>query len=403
MGQRTLYTAGEYGNTVSIVRRKDGGNLYLRVPDDSYSGGYRMESLGHTDLRKAKSRADRVAAQLREGVSLGDREPTLDTIFRLYKRHEVPDKGQRQKQRDKRGMAFWRRMVGGGKRPSEISSADWTNVLRARKEGRVTARGKPAKDRDPVRWSTVWRDLYWLKKVLRWATRWRTQSGSYLLSENPVRGYRMPDRETPDRPIASRERYRTLVKVAKDQQMRVTWGGGYSHVRSHLWELLDVVVGTGRRIGAVCGLRWRDLHLEPTEEAPYGSIAWPRQTDKQDEPWRAPLTPKAREALLRARERFPGIADAPVFPKPTDRSRTCIRGSAHRWLKDAETDAELEPMDGGAWHPYRRMWATERMHLPRQAVARAGGWADPDVMEACYQEADDATVRDVVLDPETGG
>lgn len=400
MGDRTIYSAGEYGNTVTIFERKPGGNFYIRVPHPDYSGGYREKSLGHRNEQKAKSRADRIAAELREGLGEEEKEPTLQHIFGLYKRHESGDKGESQQYTDRKAIAFWKRALGAGKRPSEISSAEWSDIMRARKQGRIDARARPVdvKDRKPVSWNTVWRDLYWLQKVLNWATRWRTSEGRYLLPENPIRGYRMPDRKTPNRPVASRDRYEALVEQAREQTMAVTWSGSKERVRSHLWELLDIVVGTGRRIGAVCALRFRDLDLEETESAPHGAVVWPGDTDKMDESWRAPLDPIARAAIDRARERFPGIGDAPLFPKPTDRGRPVDYHTAYSWLQDAETDAELSTMEGGAWHPYRRMWATERMHLPRKAVAKAGGWKDPSVMETCYQEADEAMVRDVVLD-----
>ena len=42
----------------------------------------------------------------------------------------------------------------------------------------------------------------------------------------------------------------------------------------------------------------------------------------------------------------------------------------------AARSAELPKLRGGVWHPYRRLWATERKHLPDLDVAAAGGWRD---------------------------
>jgi integrase len=42
----------------------------------------------------------------------------------------------------------------------------------------------------------------------------------------------------------------------------------------------EIVVGTGRRISAVCSLRMEDLELDPTERTPWGAIVWPEDTDK---------------------------------------------------------------------------------------------------------------------------
>jgi hypothetical protein len=60
--------------------------------------------------------------------------------------------------------------------------------------------------------------------------------------------------------------------------------------------------------------------------------------------------------------------------------------------------AGLEPLEGGKWHPYRRMWATSRKGHPVQDVARAGGWKTTAVVENIYQQADDETTLKVVLE-----
>jgi hypothetical protein len=52
----------------------------------------------------------------------------------------------------------------------------------------------------------------------------------------------------------------------------------------------------------------------------------------------------------------------------------------------AERKAGLPKLRGGAWHPYRRKWATERKHLPITDVAAAGGWADVQTLIDCYQQ-----------------
>ncbi len=51
-------------------------------------------------------------------------------------------------------------------------------------------------------------------------------------------------------------------------------------------------------------------------------------------------------------------------------------GTLSQWLSAAEDEGTLAKLPGGPWHPYRREWASERMHLPLKAVAEAGGWKD---------------------------
>ena len=39
---------------------------------------------------------------------------------------------------------------------------------------------------------------------------------------------------------------------------------------------------------------------------------------------------------------------------------------AHSWLVKAEQLAKVPHLKRGAWHPYRRGWATRKKHLPNQ-------------------------------------
>lgn len=69
---------------------------------------------------------------------------------------------------------------------------------------------------------------------------------------------------------------------------------------------------------------------------------------------------------------------------------------ASSWLRRAEELADLEPLEGGLWHPFRRLWATSRKGLPDVDVARAGGWASLEALRQAYQRPDDATILRVV-------
>ncbi len=66
------------------------------------------------------------------------------------------------------------------------------------------------------------------------------------------------------------------------------------------------------------------------------------------------------------------------------------------WLLKAEKLGGLPKLQGGCWHPYRRLWASERKHLPDVDVAAAGGWRDTRAMKVSYQQADAATQLRVV-------
>ena len=62
----------------------------------------------------------------------------------------------------------------------------------------------------------------------------------------------------------------------------------------------------------------------------------------------------------------------------------------------AEKKAELPKLQRGVYHPYRRLWASERKALPAKGVAHAGGWKDIDTMLGSYVQSDAATVFRVV-------
>jgi hypothetical protein len=85
-----------------------------------------------------------------------------------------------------------------------------------------------------------------------------------------------------------------------------------------------------------------------------------------------------------------------LFPSTKDEAAQAHRNLTNYWLKRAEHLAGLPPLERGAWHPYRRAWASERKHLPDVDVSRAGGWRDVAVMKASYQQSDAATRLRVV-------
>ena len=60
--------------------------------------------------------------------------------------------------------------------------------------------------------------------------------------------------------------------------------------------------------------------------------------------------------------------------------------------------AKLEPHEGSLWHAYRRKWASERKHLPDVDVAKAGGWNSLESLKTAYQQADEGTMLQVVLE-----
>jgi integrase len=85
------------------------------------------------------------------------------------------------------------------------------------------------------------------------------------------------------------------------------------------------------------------------------------------------------------------LGNVPLFPSPKDDSKSIRRDLTARWLLNAEKLAGLPKLSGGQFHPYRRLWATERKDLPVQDVAAAGGWKTVETVQRIYQQADGAT------------
>ena len=392
---RWSFRAGARPTQVTVEERRPGGPIYGRVWNPA-TGSWIRKSLKHSDKERAKAWALDQAAKLAQGEhALRTGKAALQQVFAAYAKHRTPRKTKGEQNQDERRAKLWRTFLGASSDPHAISLADWERFIDLRASGAIDARGRDVaqRDRRPVRNRTVEADCKWLRWVFNWASKWRMPAGHYLMRENPVRGFEVPSEKNPRRPVATRDRFEAVRKVANQIVMQTRWGKRTKE-RSHLSELLDIVDGTGRRISAVCKLTYDDLRFD---RGPYGSIRWPADTDKTGRETVVPISPTVREALDRILRERPGIGSAPLFPSPEDRQKPISRHLADSWLRKAEELAALEPQKGSLWHAYRRKWATERKHLPDVDVATAGGWKTVQTLREAYQHADDETMLRVVL------
>jgi integrase len=129
---------------------------------------------------------------------------------------------------------------------------------------------------------------------------------------------------------------------------------------------------------------------------PFGGIRWRSDSDKEGFDEILPMSKEARQAVDRYLSKNPRLGEAWLFPSPKDDAKPIRRDLAGRWLLKAEKMAGLPKLRGGAWHPFRRLWATERKHLPDRDVAVAGGWQDTRSLKLSYQHTDPETVLKVV-------
>ena len=394
------FAAGEKGETVTVYERYPGSVLYARAYDrglQNGAGGYRRLSLKHRDKERAKTYALDQAAKLRQGYNeLTEGKVKLSRVLGLYLAYRTPRKSESEQDADARRAKLWTRVLGASKDPHLISLAEWERFIDQRTSGAIDGLGVPIeeKKRKTVRPRTVQHDCQWLRWALNWATTWRVEGGRYLLRENAVRGFEAPTEDNPRRPVASTDRYEALRRVSDKVMMEVRWGEEWQKQRSYLSEVLDLAYGTGRRISAICALRYEDLRLDT---GPHGSICWPAATDKQGRETTAPVSPVVRAAIDRVLKDRPGLGPVYMFPSPTSRTEPVAYERVRTWLLEAEALAELAKLKGSLWHAFRRAWATARKHLPLKDTAAAGGWASTETLVRCYQQPDEETMLAVVL------
>ena len=395
------YSTGERPHTVTVEEREPGGVIYGRVWDPNARAGrgnWIRRSLKHSDRERAKVWAKSQVAKLVNGEeSIRAGKMTLAQVLAAYLKHRTPRKTERERKSDTRRVEMWTCILGGTRDPHTVSLGEWERFIDRRSSGAIDPRGNEVatEKRRSVRARSVEADCNWLRWVFNWAVKWRTPQGHYLMRENPVRGFEAPREKNPRRPVATQDRYEALRKVSDQVMMETRWGKAVER-RSYLSELLDIANGTGRRLSAICKLRYEDLR---PNEGPYGAIRWPADTDKMGRESVIPVSKTVSEALQRILRERPGIGSAPLFPSPEKAHDAISRHLAHKWLRKGEQLAKLEPLRGSLWHAFRRKWATERKHMPDVDVAAAGGWANTVSLKACYQQADGETMLRVVLEP----
>jgi hypothetical protein len=109
-----------------------------------------------------------------------------------------------------------------------------------------------------------------------------------------------------------------------------------------------------------------------------------------------PASRAALDELSRFRSMYPGLGQADVFVhsgRGPHHGGRVTRHLAAYWLKRAYELSGAPKPDGSLWHPFRRLWATERKWLPVKDVAAAGGWKDVTSLISCYQQPDEDTLR----------
>lgn len=375
--KRWSKSIGERGHRVRLYEARPGGpimrSVYIKGKED-------RRSLGHRDKERAVRQGYELLASLLTNERAIDQESlTLGMLADLYLESPAHlSKKERTQKDDKRKV---RRVVwffGAARNVESLSESDVRRYTMARRKGENQI--EPVEPGRQVSDTTIAADLIALSTALNWAVRERTSTGRRLLRENPLLGIRLPKEKNPRRPVMTHNEYLKLLKVAEQVHPLCKLG-------------LIVGEGTGRRISAWRNLRWEDVDFAN------GAIRWRAEHDKKGYEMVVPMSDDVHSALAAARHAQQAIGSAPVFPAPKDPSKPCDRHLLDNWLRRAYDKADLTPQPGGLWHTLRRKWATERKGYPIKDVAAAGGWRDDKTLLASYQQADAATVKQVVLHP----
>ena len=239
----------------------------------------------------------------------------------------------------------------------------------------------------PVRQRSVQADIKLLKQAIYWACTRTYPDGTPWLERNPIQYVRIKGERDVRRPVATFERFQAtreaMRKLQSEYLAAATANSGCSLAlaRARAWVraefALFLLEATGRRSGAILGLRWEDFDFEGN------SIVWRAEHDKSRTTWRVPYPDEFFREVFEFRARLGGGLGC-VFARESDPTRPVARELLGQWIRTAEAKAGLPKLIGGVCHPYRRKWRSERSHHPDKAVALAGGWHDFQTMIRCY-------------------
>jgi integrase len=391
-----IVSVGGHGHTVAACERVVGGMLYLRWWDPTRGprGNFAFKSLKHRDRELAESQARQHSAlMLTLNDSLLRGNATLSYVLSRYESEVSAHKKGAQPAEDRRRIAIWSRFLGPDRAVAGIDQPTLDRFVRERRAGRIivpTEDGKTLKLAKNPSDTAIGADLVFLNSALNWATKLRLKDGSRLLADNPMRGYPIPSNTNVRRPVATYDRF--LAVRAKADTVDPLFGF-----------FLDLIESLGWRVSAVCQLRASDYDRKATPETPNGRLRKRGEFDKEDVEMWVPLSIDARTAIEGILRTNPTVGEMPLFParkaKDGKRPASWSRFYARTLLRRAEVAADLEPLEGGDFHPYRRSWATARKDLPTADVMKAGGWKDRRSLENCYQQVDAKTMLAVVSHP----
>jgi integrase len=391
-------TIEESGVRVRIFRR--GSTYWLDVRLD---GRPRVrKSAETTDKETAEASGRALALEIARQTLLGLKPDTLTLgqLFTAYAQH----KGQALEGQWKRSAETRQRLflaAWGSDLPVASISQSSVDAFSGARRRAWLAKQEGTEAPRALRDGALDCDFRWLSSVFNWAIKHKLNDGARLLAYNPLHDCQWPRERNVRRPIASHERYTlTSAQAGKVDPM------------GRLRAILALARFTARRESAIIQLRADDVLLSRgriaaalaaegmderrAEKMPHGALRWRSAADKQGVTHIAPISKEARTELELYLSTSPRVGNVPLFPASESPDRCISRYTASKWLTRAETLAGLPKLVGGTFHPYRRLWATERKDRSMKTVAAAGGWKSTKSL-AIYQGVDDTDILDAVV------
>lgn len=397
---------GPYGARVRVLQRGPGAEARL-VFTAADGCGYDEEPLGF-GLFDAEGKPDeeRLKAAKREAAKFsnlrlagelpgdGEASATLGEAADWARDHmELVCKkadSERRRRSFRRRLKALERFFGRDFVLADLTRTEWDDYHERRMTGRIDSDGEPVSEKEarPVSPATASDDLQVLRQLCRRARGVR----ELALDHDPTRDFDLPTNDDPRR-VRIHERGLTVEKLRKalpQVKTRIRGEGENRWVATCLPWLFEVALGTGRRIGSILALEWRDW--APEEEVKGwsvpGTLTFRGEADKRGRSQTVPVLPETREALLEWRTRQPDIVppESPIWPSPTGSGKPLDINTAIRWLQKAERKARGRHVKGFGFHACRREWAIRMQdRLSPGAAALLGGWSGPHCMQQVYQ------------------
>jgi len=414
-GDHVLKSVTVLGVAVDVKRRRGTPNLQLEALVEKDGQQDRMRVSAKTpDLEEALSAAKALAAELAKqlGITISSSaewliargvDLTIGEVFDVYRELRLPHLSATAQLAMNTAMKQLCFVWGKDLRVADINQPLVDEFIAARMRG-IKGEGLSVKSWGGVRYGSARNGIVRLGTILNFVGALKHEGRSVFPSD-PLQGVRLSaDDPNVRRPVSNIRRYRLLLKHEPDLIARLQ--EQYPDAANpHLEGLFRLVVvmarETGRRIGAIRQLRVR--HVLRTEEQvrsalasaggfhqedwaddwPAGAIHWASETDKKKYARVTPISRRVRaeiEQYLRVHP-CPDDPDGYLFPHPFIPGRCLNNEMVWRWMNTLEAIVRqhgnvLPKLVMGQYHPFRRMWRSERSGAfdPR-LIAMVGGWS----------------------------